>query len=187
MKTRTFPGMLDTSKEYFTNESDVMLITGGRVYNFDEVTEHPELGEVINNDVDLQKRLQSWHPDNEKMQQKTLARCRFGALNFYADFSDGGSSSDFTICPKRGGCVGENIVCQPLVRSNTMFTNVEIDVMIRLAGEEKNTTIADQMGFATGTFFVLKTSIYSKVKTIINKPFLTKQQLAKFLFLEGLL
>ncbi len=187
MKTRPFPGMLDTSKEYFTNDSDVMLITAGQVLNFDEIESHPELSAIIQREEDLQIILRSWFPDDPREQLKTLAKCRFGALNFNADFSNNESSNDYSICPKRGHCVGENIVCKPLSRFNVQMTTVEVDIMIQLAGEEKNTTIASSMGYATGTFFVMKTSIYSKVKSIINKPFLTKQQLAKFLFLEGLL
>lgn len=187
MKTRPFPGMLDTSKEYFTNGSDVMLLTDGMVQNFDEVENHPELVSIIESEKDLQNILNFWYPEDHRKQLKTLAKCRFGALNFHADFSGEESSADFTICPNRGKCKGENIVCKPLSRFNIEMTTVEVDIMIQLAGEEKNTTIASRMGFPAGTFFVMKTSIYSKVKTIINKPFLTKQQLAKFLFLEGLL
>ncbi|WP_050381320.1 hypothetical protein [Chryseobacterium sp. Hurlbut01] len=186
MKTRPFPGMLDTSKEYFINGSEVMLLTDGVVVNFDDV-DHPELKLIIKREKDLQKILNVWYPNNETMQLKTLARCRFGALNFQPDFSGEESSADYVTCSKRGKCLGENIICKPLNRFNVEMTTVEVDIMIQLAGEEKNTTIASRMGFAVGTFFVMKTSIYSKVKTIINKPFLTKQQLAKFLFLEGLL
>lgn len=186
MKTRPFPGMLDTSKEYFVCNSDVMLLTDGVVINFEDV-DHPELASIIDSEKDLQKILNFWYPNNELMQLKTLAQCRFGALNFQPDFAGDESFADYVTCTKRGKCIGENIVCKPLSRLNVELSTVEVDVMIQLAGEEKNTAIASRMGFAVGTFFVMKTSIYSKVKTIINKPFLTKQQLAKFLFLEGLL
>lgn len=187
MKTRPFPGMLDTSKEYFTNGAEVMLVTNGRVQNFDDVEHHSEFARIIESEKDLQKVLNFWFPYDYRMQLKTLARCRFGALNFHADFSSDEVSNDYTICPNRGKCRGENIVCKPLARFNVEFPTEEVDIMIQLAGEQKNTTIAAQMGYPDGTFFVMKTSIYSKVKAVINKPFLTKQQLAKFLFLEGLL
>ncbi len=187
MKTRVYPGMLDTSKEYFTNGSEVMLLHNGSVENFDNIPEHSELASIIENEADLKQILNHWFPDNPFMQQKTLARCRFGALNFHPDFSKDETSADFCICPMRGNCSGENIICKPLTRGEEKFETMEITVMLELAGADKNTTIADKLGFCLGTFFVFKTSIYSKVKSVINKPVLTKQQLAKFLFLEGLL
>lgn len=187
MKTRVYPGMLDNSKEYFANGSEVMLLHNGKVKKFDEVNEHSELASIIESEADLKAILNNWFPHNERMQQKTLARCRFGALNFHADFSKDEASADFCICPMRGKCAGENIVCKPLTRGEEQFETMEVTVMLALAGADKNTAIADKLGFCLGTFFVFKTNIYTKVKSIINKPVLTKQQLAKFLFLEGLL
>jgi hypothetical protein len=179
--------MLDTSKEYFTNGSEVMLLHNGRVQNFNEVPEHPELASIIENEPDLKAILNDWYPNNPLQQQKTLANCRFGALNFHADFINNESSADFCVCPKRGNCPGENIVCKPLSRGSEQFSSMEITVMLALSGADKNTAIANKLGFCLGTFFVFKTNIYTKVKSVINKPILTKQQLAKFLFLEGLL
>ena len=187
MKTRVYPGMLDTSKEYFTNGTEVMLLHNGRVQNFDDVPEHPELAAIIENEADLKAILNDWYPNDPSMQQKKFADCRFGALNFHADFSSDESSADFSVCPKRGKCPGENIICKPLTRGNKQFETMEVTVMLALAGADKNTTIANKLGFCLGTFFVFKTNLYSKVKSVINNPILTKQQLAKFLFLEGLL
>ncbi len=179
--TRTYPGMLDHSKEYFNNGADVMMIHNGVVKKFEDVPEHPELAQIIATDDDLRSLLTDWFDDNEQMKQKTLARCRFGGLNFMADIHGETIVSDHAHCPHRGKCRGEFIVCQKPVINGETVTNQEIEILKEICGNDKNTTIASNMGFAVGTFKVLKTSLYKRCR------FITKQQAAKALFLEGLL
>ena len=179
--TRSYPGMLDHSKEYFNNGPDVMMIHNGVVQKFDEVPEHPELAQIIATESDLNRILTEWFHDDEHLKQKTLAKCRFGALNFSADIHGETVVSDHADCPHRGKCRGEFIVCQkPLINGETVTTE-EIEILKEICGNDKNSTIADNLGFALGTFKVVKTSIYKKCR------FITKQQAAKVLFLEGLL
>ena len=179
--TRSYPGMLDHSKEYFNNGPDVMMIHNGHVKKFDEVSEHPELAHIIATESDLNRILTEWFHDDERLKQKTLAKCRFGALNFSADINGETVVSDHADCPHRGKCRGEFIVCrEPLINGETV-TNEEIKILKEICGNDKNTTIADNLGFALGTFKVMKTSLYKKCR------FITKQQAAKVLFLEGLL
>lgn len=179
--TRTYPGMLDHSKEYFNNGPDVMMIHNGVVQKFDEVPEHPELAQIIATESDLNRILTEWFQDDEQLKLKTLAKCRFGALNFSADINGEIVVSDHADCPQRGKCSGEFIVCrQPVINGETV-TAEEIEILKEICGNDKNTTIAGNLGYALGTFKVLKTSIYQRCR------FITKQQAAKVLFLEGLL
>lgn len=182
MTTRTYPGMLDTSKEYFNSGRDVMMIHNGSVKRFEDVCSHPELQQIIESETDLQKVLNEWHPNDQLSQQKVVARCRFGALNFSPDFSGGQNVADHSDCPHRGSCIGENIVCKPVSVDGVQLTVEELTILRALTGDDKNTTIAGKLGYATGTFFVQKTRIYSKFNRLI-----TKQQIARMLFLEGLL
>jgi DNA-binding CsgD family transcriptional regulator len=179
--TRIYPGMLDKSKEYFKSGSDVLLITDGTVRKFDDVAEHPELAMIISNDADLRAILQEWHGNDEREQQKTLAKCRFGALNFFADINDDEITHDYIECPMRGSCAGENIVCKPPVINGEPCNHEEIAILKELSGDETNIAIAKKLGLPLGTLNVKKTNLYQKLGLY------TKQHAVLTLLFEGLL
>ena len=62
--TRLYPGMLDSSKEYFSSGPNVMLIHNGSIQKFDDVKEHPELAMIIESEEDLKNILKECHGDN---------------------------------------------------------------------------------------------------------------------------
>ena len=177
-----YSGMLDSSKEYFEAEGNVFLITNGMVQRFDDIQYHEELELIIETEPKLKQTLQQMVGDNVKDQQKQLAKCRFGGLNFSPDFSnDSKSTSDHIDCPKRGNCIGENIVCQPIFINGVEVTELEINLLKELATEKKNEAIASDLNLPLGTFNVSKTQLYRKLD-IYNKP-----QSVFVLIREGLL
>ena len=177
-----YPGMLDNSKEYFEAEGNVFLITNGIVQRFDDVQYHEELELIIETEPKLKQTLQQMVGDNEKDQQKQLAKCRFGGLNFSADFSDDSkSTNDYRNCQKRGNCIGENIVCHPIKINGIEVSELEINLLKELATDKKNEAIASDLNLPLGTFNVTKTSLYRKLD-IYNKP-----QSVFILMKEGLL
>lgn len=178
---RMYPGMLCAGKEYFNNGAEVMVIHEGTVKNFHDLPEHPELAGIISAERELNEILTKWYGTNELQKQKTLARCRFGALNFSADFYEGDVLSDRCECPHRGNCSGENIICKPAKINGAEVTEEEIAILREVAGNDKNTTIADKLGYCLGTFKVKLTGIYKKCGLV------TKQQSTLALFIEGLL
>lgn len=178
---RIYPGMLCTSKEYFNSGKDVMMIHNGTVQNFDDVPEHPELAKIIDEETELQEILQKWFGDNDRQKQKTLARCRFGALNFMADFNEDEVSDDFCRCPHRGKCAGENIVCKPAKVFGENLETEEIEILRECSGNDTNRTIAARLGLPLGTFNVKKNRIYERL------ALKTKQHAALMIFFEGLL
>ena len=177
-----YPGMLDNSKEYFEAEGNVFLIAKGTVQIFDDVQYHEELELIIETETKLKQTLKKMVGENKKNQQKQLAKCRFGGLNFSPDFSnDSKSTSDHIDCPKRGNCIGENIVCQPIFINGVEVTELEINLLKELATEKKNEAIASDLNLPLGTFNVSKTQLYRKLD-IYNKP-----QSVFVLIREGLL
>ena len=177
-----YPGMLDNSKEYFEAEGNVFLIANGMVQRFDDVQYHEELELIIETEPKLKQTLQKMVGENGKNQQKQLAKCRFGGLNFSADFSDDSkSTNDYRNCQKRGNCIGENIVCQPFKINGVEVSELEINLLKELATDKKNEAIASDLNLPLGTFNVTKTSLYKKLK-IYNKP-----QSVFILMKEGLL
>ncbi|KFF26894.1 helix-turn-helix transcriptional regulator [Chryseobacterium vrystaatense] len=181
MTIRIYPGMIDQSKEYFNHENDVLVIESGSIKKFEDIEEHQELEKILNEDTELNVILVKWFGDNKQVKLRTLARCRFGALNFTPDFSFDEISNDYCECEYRGNCEGENIVCKPIAFKGKEISNQEIDLLKELSTNDKNSTIADRLGLPVGTFNVLKTNTYQKF------GFLTKQQLTKELYIEGLL
>ena len=179
--TRIYPGMLDSSKEYFNSGTNVMMIHNGSTKNFDDVPEHPELAKMILDDKDLQAVLQQWHGNDAKQQQKTLARCRFGALNFFADINDDELTHDYIDCPERGKCAGENIICQPPVVNGEQISDCELAILKEVSGDDTNIAIAKKLGLPLGTLNVKKTNLYQKLGLY------TKQHAVVTLMFEGLL
>lgn len=181
MTVRIYPGMLDTSKEYFNHQNNVLVLSEGVIKRFEEVNDHPELSKILNEEKDLKLLLEKWFGSDTVVKLRTIARCRFGALNFTPDFSKDDSSHDYCECEYRGNCEGENIICKPVVFNGIEISDQEIRLLQELSTNEKNTAIADNLGLPVGTLNVNKTKTYQKFGLI------TKQQLTKDLFLEGLL
>jgi DNA-binding CsgD family transcriptional regulator len=181
MTIRIYPGMLDQSKEYFNYDNDVFFISNGEIKLFDEEESHPELEQILDDEEDLNELMKKWFGNEKKIKLKTLAGCRFGALNFTPDFNEGVSSNDYCECKYRGSCPGENIICKPVSFKGVEISNQEIELLKMLSTNEKNSTIAERLDLPVGTFNVLKTNTYQKF------GFITKQQLTKELYLEGML
>lgn len=181
MTVRPYPGMLDQSKEYFNHENNVLLIENGRIRKFEEVTNHPELDKILDDEPELAALLEKWFSGDTQVMLRTIARCRFGALNFTADFDGESIDHDYCDCVYRGACEGENIICKPVNFNGTKISDDEINLLKELSSNEKNLKIADNLGVPVGTLNVTKTKVYQKFGLI------TKQQLTKDLFLEGLL
>ncbi len=179
--TRLYPGMLDSSKEYFSSGPNVMLIHNGLIQKFDDVKEHPELVMIIESEEDLKNILKEWHGDNEAEKQKTLAKCRFGALNFFADFNDDEIMPEHVNCPLRGNCAGENIICKPAQINGEFANKEEIEILKAVSGDDTNKAIAKKLGYPLGTLNVKKTNLYQKFGLA------TKQHAVITLLFEGLL
>ena len=177
-----YPGMLDSSKEYFEAEGNVFLIANGMVQRFDDVQYHEELELIIETEPKIKQTLQQMVGSNRRDQQRKLAKCRFGGLNFSADFSDDSkSTNDYRNCQKRGNCIGKNIICHPIKINGIEVSELEINLLKELATDKKNEAIASDLNLPLGTFNVTKTSLYRKLD-IYNKP-----QSVFILMKEGLL
>lgn len=181
MTVRLYPGMLDKSKEYFNHDNNVLLLHAGSVKKFEDVNDHPELDRILEDEEELNDLLEKWFGGNTELKLRTIARCRFGALNFTPDFEGDNIEHDYCDCEYRGNCEGEHIICKPVTFNGEEISDEEINLLKELSTNEKNIAIADNLGVPVGTLNVIKTKTYQKFGLI------TKQQLTKHLFLEGLL
>src|SRR5690606_17754814 len=135
---RTYPGMLDNSTEYFTKDGSVFKLKNGRIRKFEEVDAHPELEAILAEDEQLKNTLSEMCGANHRKMLNKLASCRFGALDFEADFSNGTAKHDYRDCPLRGKCIGENIVCKPLEINGEEISPKELDILRNCVSNTKN-------------------------------------------------
>lgn len=180
MTTRTYPGMIDHSIEYFTAGEDVFKMKNGNIVRF-ENDSHPELEDILRNDAPLEQVLSEMCGGNHTTMLMKLADCRFGGLNFEPDFIDGTFTHDHRDCPLRGSCIGEGIVCKSITINGQPITEPEIAILRECATNNKNIAIASNLDMPLGTLNVYKTRIYDKF------GFVTKQQSTAALFEKGLL
>lgn len=174
--------MVDTRIEYFRDGGQIYKIKNGSVKKFEDVKEHRELQFIIENEKGLRNILALMCGNNDREMQNKLASCRFGALNFEADFdSSGNASHDFTDCDLRGTCVGENIVCKPLTLNGAEITEKQLDILRGCASNLTNEVLAETVDMPLGSFNVLKQKTYKQLNIQ------TKQEGVLLLTQNGLL
>ncbi|MHA7822499.1 LuxR family transcriptional regulator [Chryseobacterium arthrosphaerae] len=174
--TRLYPGMCDDSLEIFfnVNENELMAIKGGSVLNYDSLSETETLflTEIIENEPDVKKILESWFDTHEE-QKKKLAKCRFGGLNFSADYQNGKTQPDWIDCPLVGNCKGFGKVCKPILYNNSKISKFDVNAIQLLISSKKNTVIAEELDVPLGSFETYRTKLYKNLR--VN----TKQELAR--------
>lgn len=179
--SRIYPGMLDNSIEYFQADDQMYFLQDGSVQKFSENEDHPNLQLIIDTDEALDSVLQAMGFKSRFAKQEKLAKCRFGGLDFEADFSSSTTSHDHIDCPMRGNCLGEHVVCKAPEINGEALTQKELEILRYCAGNKKNEAIAAELNMPYGSFVVEKTKIYKKYN------FQTKQQSATTLMAKGLL
>lgn len=176
---RTYPGMCDGSLEIFYHEPSckLMVIKGGKVMPFKELTKKDThfLQEIIDNDEKLKNVLDLWFFDDTQKKVECLARCRFGGLNTVPDYSEGQiSSPDHINCAYRGKCIGEGIICKPIVYNGFSLTPLDIKAIQFMSTDMKNTAICQELEIAEGSFNVFRTILYQKLGNIKSKQELAR-------------
>lgn len=164
MTPKIYPGMLDARIEYFAEGPQVYKIKKGAVKKFEDVKEHRELQFIIENETGLQDILSKMCNNDQREMQQKLASCRFGALNFEADFDHlGNASHDFVDCHLRGNCIGEHIVCKPLVLKGEEITEKQLEILRGCASNLTNEVLAEIVDMPLGSFNVLKQKTYKQL------------------------
>jgi len=181
---RLYPGMCDGALEIFFNHelNELMAINNGRIKKYDDLHENEVffLKEILDNEPETKKILSGWFTD-EYNQKKTLAKCRFGGLNFTPDLKNGIADPDNILCPKISDCIGFGVVCKPLKYKGIELTSFDIKAIKLLSSSKKNTVIADELDIPIGSFEIYRTRLYKKMEIT------TKQELAGVAFKIGLI
>ena len=166
-KPNLYPGMIDSSIEFFTVEGEAKMMTNGKISSF---TELPFviielLRDVVNKDPQLKMALLDWHPNSEYKRLEQLIKCRFGGLDFTADIQNNTlQEGEYWECPVRSSCVHNGTVCQAPKYNEFTISETEIQIIQLTATDQINEVIASELHLPFGTFHKIKQTVYSKFK-----------------------
>jgi len=175
-KPNLYPGMISSGVEFFAVEGERKFIANGKV----ECTTNLPAGiiqlaeEKIKKNPNVEKALLEWHPNSSFKRVDQFLHCRYGGLDFTADFEDNTfKEGDYFDCPKRANCKFNGILCHAPKYNGNSLTPLDIKLMKLLSTTLTNETIAEMLHLAYGSFHKFKQALYSKLGNIQ-----TKQELA---------
>lgn len=157
------PGMTDSGTEFFTDQNGkIRAITNGQIINFENISPYlyRKVNEVMHADRQALQILKQWYPHSETEQLKKFVSCRFGGLDYCADF-------DKDNAPQ----CGEYVECHLQ----------EIQLLRLISTPKTNESISDMLGIPLGTFHKIKKNLYRKL------AIQTKQEALSFAYRLGLL
>lgn len=163
---RTYPGMLCTGTEFFTDNDGLKIIQNGKVLSFCETSLDTLafLHKTIQKDKAANLELHDMHPNSKFKRIEQFVKCRFGGLDFKPDIKDGVlQDGEYWDCPKRGSCKSEGILCKLPTYNGARLEPKEIKILQLMATDKKNNVIADELNLPLGSFHKVKQVLYLKL------------------------
>lgn len=163
---RMFPGMMDTSTEFFVSQGEVKIIQNSKVLPFCEISSATMqiLDEAINSDLNVKLELFDMHPNSKMRRIEQFAKCRFGGLDFQGDLKDGVlQDGEYWECPNHGNCKSEGILCKLPTYNNQRLEKQEVKLLQFMSSNMTNEVIADELAMPLGSFHKLKKNVYDKL------------------------
>jgi len=161
-----YPGMIDKGIEFFAVEGKMKFIADSKI----QCTTNLPFGiiqlakEQINTEPEVAAALKEWHPTSEFNQVNQFLKCRYGGLDFSADFIDNQfKSGDYWDCPSRGSCPFNGTLCKAPVYNGHELSALEIKLMKLTASSLTNETIALDLKIPFGSFHKHKQALYEKL------------------------
>lgn len=177
---RQFPGMGDSSIEFFVSEeNETKIIQKGKVLPFSKITiaTMKILEEAIRADENINRELRDMHPVSPLKRVEQFARCRFGGLDFVGDIKEGQlQNGEYHDCALRGHCKSEGILCKLPSYNGKELSSQDIHLMQLLSTPLTNDLIADEMHLPMGSFHKAHRQLYNKL------AIQTKQEITRIAF-----
>ncbi|AXP79218.1 hypothetical protein CJ739_118 [Mariniflexile rhizosphaerae] len=164
--TRIYPGLNNSSVEFFILNDQVKAFTNGKLQDFYDLPFGTLLilRDALDKENEVDTILKDWHPDSEMKRLEKFVRCRFGGLDFNPDIEDLQlQKGEYWDCPLRGVCKGEGVVCKNLEYKNNELMPKEIKLIKLLATNLTNDALADKLKMCMGTFNLFKKGLYKKL------------------------
>ena len=172
-----YPGMLNSSVEFFAVESEMKFMTNSQVKCISQMPQDlKELCDAeIEKDAEVSVALLKWHPASKSKRRKQFLICRYGGLDFSADIDNNQFlKGDYWDCPSRGTCPFNGVICQDPRYNNVSLMPIDVSLMKALSTNLTNEAIADQLNLALGSFHKYKKQLYAKLGVHVQ----TKQDVA---------
>ena len=166
MTPKTYPGMTDSSTEFFIQNNELKAIQNGKVKAFTELpfSTIQILKEEMHKCNDVITSLHDMHPNSEMKRIEQFATCRFGGLDFNADIKDGQvQDGEYWPCPFHGSCAHEGILCKLPVINDVRLTKTDVKLMQLSCTEMTNEVIAEEMNLPLGSFHKAKKYIHDLI------------------------
>lgn len=163
---RVYPGMVDSSIEFFLSDDNLHVIQNNKVLPFCEISLDTIdlLQNEINNDINVKLALLEMCPSSSMQRVEQFARCRFGGLDFEGDIKNGElQDGEFWECPNRGNCPHEGTLCKLPTYNNVRLTKQEVELIQLTSTDKINEVIAEEMRLPMGSFNKAKKYLYERL------------------------
>lgn len=163
---RIYPGMMDSSIEFFMMNDSLQVIQNNKILPFCEISLDTIdlLQKEIDKDIDVKLALFEMFPTLPMQRVEQFARCRFGGLDFQGDIKEGVlQDGEFWECPKRGTCPHEGILCKLPTYNSQRLTKQEVELIQLTSTDKINEVIADEMHLPMGSFHKAKKFLYDRL------------------------
>jgi hypothetical protein len=163
---RLYPGLADSSIEFFADGEETKVIQNCKVLPFSEVSFSviQLLDEEIEKDPLVKIHLLDMHPTSKIKRTEQFARCRLGGLDYHADIKDGQlQEGEYWECPKRGSCQSEGILCKLPSYNGKRLQPQEVKLLQLTATNKTNDVIAEELNLPLGSFHKLKKILWSNL------------------------
>lgn len=161
-----YPGMMDSSTEFFVSQGEVKIIQNSKVLPFCEISSATMqiLDEAINNDSQAKIELLDMHPNSKMKRIEQYAMCRFGGLDFQGDIKDGElQDGEYWPCPNHGNCKSEGILCKLPNYNGERLKKEDVKLLQLTATNLTNDVIGEKMNMPMGTLHKFKKQLYQKL------------------------
>ncbi|MBW4362115.1 hypothetical protein [Flavobacterium taihuense] len=163
---RLYPGLADSSIEFFADGNETKVILNSRVLPFSEVSFSiiQLLDEEIEKDSLVKIHLLDMHPTSKIKRTEQFAHCRLGGLDYQGDINGGQlQEGEYWECPKRGNCKSEGILCKLPSYNGKQLQPQEVKLLQLTATNKTNEVIAEELNLPLGSFHKLKKILWSKL------------------------
>lgn len=163
---RVYPGMVDSSIEFFLTDDNLHVIQNNKVLPFCELSLDTIklLQNEINKDANVKLALQEMCPSSSMQRLEQFVRCRFGGLDFEADIQKGKlQDGEFWECPNRGNCPHEGTLCKLPSYNNMRLTKKDVELIQLTSTDKINEVIAEEMHLPMGSFHKAKKQLYERL------------------------
>jgi hypothetical protein len=181
---RMFPGMGDSSIEFFISDKETKFIQHGKVLPFSQISFDvlKILDAAIRENKIVNLELHDMHPTSNLKRVEQFARCRFGGLDFVGDIKDGQlQEGEYWGCPLHGNCKSEGILCKLPSYNNEQLSSQDISLMQLLSTSKTIETIIYEMNIKAGSFHKAHRILYNKLGVQ------TRQEVTKIAYLLNLI